>query len=171
MNRSSNNTGFDIEEVANTVDPSSTLGYFMGSYEDVLGIGIFNLFGGALFSSSKDSTGNLGLAAFKSLLGLVGSQIEYILPGEASVQFIAPNDILVGISKISNDKIMAIVLNREAQLSNIIPNLIKIAKMLSGIANKTGALSNTRCLNACNDTIAAKANPNKRKNLVRRFGA
>ena len=171
MNRPRNNTGFDIEASAENSDPSSTLGQFMGSYEDVLGIGVFNLFGGSLFSTSKDSTGDLGLAAFKSLLGLVGSQIEYILPSDASVQFIAPNDILVGISKISPDKIMAIVLNREAQLSNIIPNLIKVAKMLSGISHKTNALSNSRCLEACNETIAANSKSNKRRNLVRRFGA
>ena len=95
----------DLDKVANTLDASSTIGYFMGSYKDVLGVGVFNIFGGSLFSSAKNSNGDLGLAAFKSLLGLVGSQIDYILPAEANVQFIAPNDILVGVSKISTDKI------------------------------------------------------------------
>lgn len=161
----------DIDRVVNTLDASSTIGYFMGSYEDVLGFGVFNLFGGALFSSAKDSNGDLGLAAFKSLLGLVGSQIEYILPAEASVQFIAPNDILVGISKVSSDKIMAVVLNRDAQLSNIIPNLIKMAKMLQGMTLKTNALSNTKCMDYCNMTMASQSSPKQRKNLIKRFGA
>ncbi|MFW9923555.1 MAG: hypothetical protein ACFFDW_09760 [Candidatus Thorarchaeota archaeon] len=171
MDISNNNAESGIDTEINTLDPSSTLGHFMGSYDDVLGIGVFNLFGGSIFSSAKDSNGNLGLAAFKSLLGLVGSQIDYILPGDASVQFIAPNDMLVGISKISTDKIMAVVLNRDAQLSNLIPNLIKIAKMLSGVSDKSSALSNSRCMDACNETMTSKLQSSSRKNLIRRFGA
>ena len=161
----------DIDKVANTLDASSTIGYFMGSYEDVLGVGVFNLFGSPLFSSAKDSNGDLGLAAFKSLLGLVGSQIDYILPAEANIQFIAPNDILVGVSKISGDKIMAVVLNREAQLSNIIPNLIKIAKLLQGMSIKANVLSNSKCMEYCNMTMASQNSPRKRRNLIKKFGA
>lgn len=161
----------DLDKVANTLDASSTIGYFMGSYKDVLGVGVFNIFGGSLFSSAKDSNGDLGLAAFKSLLGLVGSQIDYILPADANVQFIAPNDILVGVSKISTDKIMAVVLSREAQLSNIIPNLIKVAKMLQSMTIKVNALSNTKCMEYCNMTMASQSNPRQRRNLIKRFGA
>ena len=166
-----NNEHADLDGVANTLDASSTIGYFMGSYKDVLGVGVFNLFGASIFSSAKDSNGDLGLAAFKSLLGLVGSQIDYILPAEANVQFIAPNDILVGVSKVSSDKIMAVVLNRDAQLSNIIPNLIKIAKMLQGMALKTNALSTSKCMEYCNMTMASQANTRQRRNLIKRFGA
>ena len=162
----------DFDTAINSLDPSSTLGYFMGTNNDVLGIGIFNLFGGSIFSSYKDNNGNLGLAAFKSLLGLVGSQIDYILPGEANVQFIAPNEMLVGISKIGSDKIMAVVLNREAQLLNIIPNLIKLAKMLSNISSKAESLSNSRCMEVCSElSNSATIITNNRKNLINRFGA
>ncbi|MEA2071789.1 MAG: hypothetical protein U9O98_10935 [Asgard group archaeon] len=149
---------------------SISLGSFMGNCPDVLGIGIYNLFGNALFSSAKNLNGDVGLTAFKSLLGLVGSQIDTILPAQTNIQFIAPNDILVGVSKISNDKVFAVILNREAQISNIIPNIAKMAKLLQGISSKTGMLSSSKCLEVCNQISSTKKG-SKRRNLVKKFGA
>jgi hypothetical protein len=159
----------ELASVTNESEASSSLGQFMGNNEDVLGVGIYNLFGNSLFTSSKDQNGDLGLTAFKSLLSLVGNQIDYILPPESNVQFIAPEDILVGVSKIGTDKIFAVVLNRNTRISTIVPNIIRMTKLLRGISRKTDALSNAQCQDAYHKTIAANKPASKRKNLVRRF--
>ncbi|NHK32832.1 MAG: hypothetical protein FK730_15900 [Asgard group archaeon] len=150
-------------------DVSSSLGQFMGINDDVLGIGIYNIFGNSLFTSSKNQNGELGLTAFKSLLNLVGNQIDFILPPEANVQFIAPEDILVGVSKIGTDRLFAVVLERNARISNIVPNIIQMTKLLKGIARKTDSLSNSKCIDAYRKTIAANKTRSNRKNLIRRF--
>ncbi len=159
----------ELASISPNDDINSSLGQFMGVNEEVLGIGIYNLFGNSLFTSSKDQNGELGLSAFKSLLNLVGNQIDFILPPEANVQFIAPEDILVGVSKIGTDRLFAVVLERNARISNIVPNIIRMTKLLKGIARKTDTLSNSKCLDAYRKTIAANKTASKRKNLIRRF--
>ncbi|NHJ46751.1 MAG: hypothetical protein FK733_03080 [Asgard group archaeon] len=159
----------ELAQVTPENDVSSSLGQFMGNNKDVLGIGIYNIFGNSLFTSSKDQNGDVGLTAFKSLLNLVGNQIDYILPPEANVQFIAPEDILVGVSKIGTDRIFAVVLERNARISTIVPNIIQMTKLLRGITRKADALSNSKCLDAYQRTIAANKTTSKRKNLIRRF--
>jgi len=171
VNRSNPTPSLEFASEGNASDISSNLGTFMGTFDDVKGIGVYNLAGYSLFSSSKDEDGVNGLTAFKSLLGLVGSQIDIILPPESNVQFIAPNDILVGVSKIDSNKILAVVLNRDAQLAHLIPNIIKVAKLLKGVAQKTGTLSNSICQDACNKTILEKGRSSRRKNIVRKLGA
>jgi hypothetical protein len=170
----SSNLGFDLEEIAENPDAyeiSSSLGYFMGSNDDVLGIGIYNMVGTSVFSSAKDLAGDVGLTAFKSLLNMVGHQIEAILPAETSVQFIAPSDVLVGISKISSDKILAVILNRDAQISHLIPNIVKVAKLLQNLAKKSEYLSNDVCKEACEKVQTTKAHSSTRTNIVKKFGA
>ncbi|MHA1125545.1 MAG: hypothetical protein ACTSO7_07415 [Candidatus Heimdallarchaeota archaeon] len=171
MNRSNPTPSLEFATDGSATDISSDLGTFMGTFDDVKGIGVYNLAGYSLFSSAKDDDGDHGLTAFKSLLGLVGSQINLILPPESNVQFIAPNDILVGVSKIGSNKILAVVLNRDAQLAHLIPNIIKVAKLLKGVAQKTGTLSNSICQDACKKTITDKARSSRRKNIVRKLGA
>jgi len=171
VNRSDPSPSLEYASEANAHEISSDLGTFMGTFDDVKGIGVYNLAGYSLFSSVKDDDGDLGLKAFKSLLGLVGSQIDIILPPESNVQFIAPNDILVGVSKIGSNKILAVVLNRNAQLAHLIPNIIKVAKLLKGVSKKAGTLSNSICQDACNKTITEKSHSSRRKNIVRKLGA
>ena len=169
MNKLLENLDKELDSITGESDLSSNLGQFMGLNDGVLGIGIYNIFGNTLFTSSKDTNGDMGLTAFRSLLGLVGNQIDYILPPEANVQFIAPEDILVGVSKIGTDKIFAVVLERDAKISNLVPNIIKMTKLLKGMAQKTSSLSNSKCLDAYKRTIAEKSKYSKRQNLIRRF--
>ena len=159
----------ELTNITQTNDLSVALGQFMGLNEEILGMGIYNLYGNSLFSSSKNQDGNLGLTAFKSLLGLVGNQIDYILPPDANVQFIAPEDILIGISKIGADKIFAVVLQRNAKIATLVPNIIKIAKLLQGMSKKTESLSNSKCNKAYEQIIASKSKFSTRKNLLERF--
>jgi len=159
----------ELAAITTEGDISLSLGQFMGYNEEVLGIGIYNLFGNSIFTSSKNENGEVGLTALKSLLGLVGNQIDFILPPEANVQFIAPEDILVGVSKIGTDKIFAVVLERNAKISSIVPNIIQMAKLLKGISKKTEALSNSRCNDACRKATAEKLQRSGRKNLITRF--
>jgi hypothetical protein len=163
------NLEMELENISGPSDVSSNLGQFMGINDDVLGIGIFSLFGNSLFTSSKNDDGDIGLTAFKSLLCMVGNQIDFILPPEKNVQFIAPEDILVGITKIGPDKIFAVVLERNARISTIVPNILRMSKLLKGIAKKTGSLSNSKCKEVCQETMASRSKYSHRKNIVRRF--
>ena len=162
------NLEMELERISGPSDVSSDLGQFMGINDDVLGIGIYSLFGNSLFTSSKNEDGDIGLTAFKSLLCMVGKQIDFILPPEKNVQFIAPEDILVGITKISPDKIFAVVLERNARISTIVPNILRMSKLLKGIAKKTGSLSNSKCKEVCQE-IMTRSKYSHRKNIVRRF--
>lgn len=162
------NLEMELENITGTSDVSSDLGQFMGINDDVLGIGIYSLFGNSLFTSSKNEDGDVGLTAFKSLLCMVGNQIDFILPPEKNVQFIAPEDILVGVTKISPDKIFAVVLERNARISTIVPNILRMSKLLKGIAKKTGTLSNSKCKEVCQETMT-RSKYSHRKNIVRRF--
>ncbi len=162
------NLEMELENISGPSDVSSNLGQFMGINDDVLGIGIYSLFGNSLFTSSKNEDGDIGLTAFKSLLCMVGKQIDFILPPEKNVQFIAPEDILVGITKISPDKIFAVVLERNARISTVVPNILRMSKLLKGIAKKTGSLSNSKCKEVCQETMT-RSKYSHRKNIVRRF--
>ncbi|MHA1211314.1 MAG: hypothetical protein ACTSSH_02525 [Candidatus Heimdallarchaeota archaeon] len=159
----------ELASVGAESDISRSLGQFMGYNDDVLGIGIYNIFGNSIFTSSKDDNGNMGLTAFKSLLSLVGNQIDFILPPEANVQFIAPEGILVGVSKIGTDRIFAVVLERNAKISNIVPNIIRMSQLLKGIARKSSSLSNSKCNDAYRRTLEEKSKRSRRKNLINRF--
>lgn len=159
----------EIAEIQGECNVSDSLGQFMGLNDDVLGIGIYNLFGNSIFTSSKDQNGDVGLTAFRKLLGLVGNQIDFILPPESNVQFIAPDDVLVGVSKIGTDRIFAVVLERGAKISSVVPNIIQMAKLLKGISKKSSSLSNSRCLDSYRKTIAERSKGSKRSNLIQRL--
>ena len=169
MNKLLEEIDAEIAEIHGECDISDSLGQFMGLNDEVLGIGIYNLFGNSIFTSSKDKNGDVGLTAFRSLLGLVGNQIDFILPPESNVQFIAPEDVLVGVSKISPDRIFAVVLEKGAKISTLAPNIIQIAKLLKGISRKTNSLSNSRCLDSYRKTVAAKSKTSNRRNLIQRL--
>jgi hypothetical protein len=163
------NLEMELDDLKSPSEVSADLGQFMGLNDDVLGLGIYSLFGNSLFTSSKNEDGDVGLTAFKSLLSMVGHQIDFILPPEKNVQFIAPEDILVGVTKIGTDKIFAVVLDRNARIANVVPNILRMSKLLKGIAKKTGTLSNSKCKEVCQQTMASKSQYSHRKNIVRRF--
>jgi hypothetical protein len=163
------NLEMELDDIKNPSEVSSDLGQFMGINDDVLGIGIYSLFGNSLFTSSKNENGDVGLTAFKSLLSMVGNQIDFILPPEKNVQFIAPEDILIGVTKIGPDKIFAVVLERNARIATLVPNILRMSKLLKGISKKTGTLSNSKCKEACEETMATRTRYSHRKNIVRRF--
>jgi len=159
----------ELASIQQDSDISDSLGQFLGLHDEVLGIGIYNLFGNSIFTTSKDQNGEVGLHAFKSLLGLVGNQIDFILPPESNVQFIAPEDILIGISKIGPDKIFAVVLERDAKLATLVPNIVQMAKLLKGISKKTSSISNARCMDSYRKTLANRSKSSTRRNLLRRL--
>ena len=169
MNKLLEQIDAELASVGSDSDVSCSLGQFMGYNDEVLGIGIYNIFGNSIFTSSKDDNGDMGLSAFKSLLNLVGNQIDFILPPEANVQFIAPEGILVGVSKIGSDKIFAVVLERHAKISGLVPNIIRMTQLLKGITKKSGALSNSKCNDAYRRTLEEKTHGSGRKHLIDRF--
>ncbi|MBD3192478.1 MAG: hypothetical protein GF308_17700 [Candidatus Heimdallarchaeota archaeon] len=170
MDNSNNLSRINNASSSDPLEISACLGFFMGTHEDVLGIGVFNMVGLDIFSSAKDLAGDVGLTAFKSLIDAVGHQIEAILPAETSVQFIAPNDVLVGVSKISSDQVLAVILKRNASISAIIPPIIEMAKLLKGISDKTNTLSLDKCLETYN-RIISKSTTSSLPSSIRKIGA
>ncbi|TFF85249.1 hypothetical protein EU523_00115 [Candidatus Heimdallarchaeota archaeon] len=163
--------GSSLNRKQDPIAVSSKLGNFMGNFEDVLGFGIYDLKGEDLFTSVKDISGDVGLVAFKTLLSKIGDQITAILPTKRSIQFIAPNNILVGVTKISTEQLLAVILKRNAQISNIIPGIVEVARLLEGITEKVSSLSNDTCLQSFEKTITQKPLKKSRANLINRFGA